>query len=54
MAPLEDEPNEMSNMGIAPSLDTNFRIDDFKKVICDTKEGTMLNIMMTSDSATVQ
>ena len=41
--PLDDDENLMASMQkIETQSDTNFKIDEFRKALLETKEGTML------------
>ena len=37
-----------------PQADSNFKIEEFRKILFETKEGSMLQLMMASDQSTAQ
>ena len=53
-APLEDDDNMVSAIVVPDSSNLGIKVEDFKKLLQETKEGSMLNTMLASDAATAQ
>jgi hypothetical protein len=51
-APLEDDDNMVSAIVVPDSSNLGVKVEDFKKLLQETKEGSMLNAMLASDAAT--
>ena len=53
-APLDEDDNMVSAIVVPDSSNVGVTVEDFKKLLLETKEGSMLNTMITSDAAAAQ
>jgi len=52
--PLEEDDNMVSAIIVPDSSNERFKLEDFKKLLLENKEGSILSTLIASDAATAQ